>query len=525
VEEVPAVPQEVSLTLPPSQYSAQFNQAEQALAHSDWMTASVSLEVLHTADLSPDDRVYLTYLQARIAFVRGQQDRALDLLAPLHTDSPPPALLYRILSFEYHIRDLHGDTVESAQLADQVLRTAPLDSRDAWKRNVWRNLQRAKLAQLSDAHQSAADPQWLGWLQLALLSQEPSLDKDKLALWRSGHPGHPAASPLPGGLDYSLQPAAPRDVGLLLPLNGPLAPAGKAVLEGYLVAYYAAQAEGGSGPGNLMVLDTSSYDSANSAYDEALLQGAGLIVGPLDKSGVADLATRLERPIPVLALNRIDQVLPASGSALVQLSLAPEDEAARIAELAFGQGARSALVITPEGDWGRKVERALRERWTQLGGRIAASTRYSEREQEEYSGDLKSALGLAGSEQRAGEIQNMLATNIESTPRRRKDIDAVFLLSHNGAQARSIKPLLAYHYAGSLPVYALSSVYSGLPDARNRDLNDIKLVETPWLLGANPGLRVAIAAGDTGSDNYTRLNALGADAFLLQEKCVATRDY
>jgi outer membrane PBP1 activator LpoA protein len=29
---------------------------------------------------------------------------------------------------------------------------------------------------------------------------------------------------------------------------------------------------------------------------------------------------------------------------------------------------------------------------------------------------------------------------------------------------------------------------------------------------------VAIAAGDTDSDNYTRLNALGADAFLLQSR-------
>ena len=47
-------------------------------------------------------------------------------------------------------------------------------------------------------------------------------------------------------------------------------------------------------------------------------------------------------------------------------------------------------------------------------------------------------------------------------------------------------------------------------------LNGINLVETPWLLGASPSLRVAIAAGDTGSDSYTRLNALGADAFLMQ---------
>ena len=38
------------------------------------------------------------------------------------------------------------------------------------------------------------------------------------------------------------------------------------------------------------------------------------------------------------------------------------------------------------------------------------------------------------------------------------------------------------------------------------------------IVGSSPELRVAIAAGDTGSDSYTRLNALGADAFLLQSR-------
>ena len=43
-----------------------------------------------------------------------------------------------------------------------------------------------------------------------------------------------------------------------------------------------------------------------------------MVVGPLSKEAVAELGTRADRPVPVLALNRMDQVLPASGSALVQ---------------------------------------------------------------------------------------------------------------------------------------------------------------------------------------------------------------
>jgi outer membrane PBP1 activator LpoA protein len=79
-------------------------------------------------------------------------------------------------------------------------------------------------------------------------------------------------------------------------------------------------------------------------------------------------------------------------------------------------------------------------------------------------------------------------------------------------------PLLQFYYAGDLPVYATSSVYSGIPSSADQDLEGLRLVEIPWLLGSNPGARVAIAAGGTGSDAYTRLNALGADAFRVQHR-------
>jgi hypothetical protein len=197
----------------------------------------------------------------------------------------------------------------------------------------------------------------------------------------------------------------------------------------------------------------------------------------------------------------------------VQLSLAPEDEAEGLAELAFGSGARRAVIISPTGDWGSKVDAALRSRWTALGGSVASSATYGE--YEEYSSSVKSTLSLDASEQRGRDLQDALDVEIAFTPRRRQDADIIFLLSRTGTEARSIKPLLAYHYAGDLPVYALSTIYSGVPDERNQDLDGIRLVEMPWVLGANPSLRSALAS--SGSDmSYTRLNALGADAFMVQ---------
>ncbi|WP_415357241.1 penicillin-binding protein activator [Halioglobus sp. Uisw_031] len=506
---------EISLALPHSQFSAVLNSAEQSLAEFDWMQASVALQEMPVDGLSSNDDTYVGYLQARIAYIRGDQLQALEQLEQLNYPGINPALHYRILSFKHYILETQGDSLASAQLADQILRGTQADTAAAWKRSVWQNLERTNKQQLLTAFPNAADPQWRGWLALALINRQTDSEMQReLVQWRTENPGHPAANPLPGGLDYLLASSSQSGkVALILPLSGQLAQAGKAVLDGFLAAHYA-DSSAGQATNEILVIDVGEFPSASNAYGEALREGASIVVGPLSKEALADLATRPERPIPILALNRIHPILPAQGSALVQLSLAPEDEAISVAELAFGRGARRAIIITPAGDWGNKVETALRERWASLGGTIASNTTYST--YDDYSSSVTSALSLDVSEQRASDLRATIGINIEFTPRRRQDADAIFLLSHNGAEARSIKPLLAFHYAGDLPVYAISNIYNGIPDERNQDLNGIQLVETPWLLGANPDLLAALATGGVKSGNYTRLNALGADAYLVQ---------
>jgi outer membrane PBP1 activator LpoA protein len=515
----PVQEQGVSLALPPSPHSAAFNNAELALAKFDWMQASVTLEEIPTDRLAPDDDTYLSYLQARISYVRGEQATALEALEKLNHPGVNPALRYRVLSFKHYMLEMQGDSLAAAEVADQILRAVPQDTAANWKRSVWRNLESTDKAQLLASLSRATDQQWRGWIELALINREDKIDpSNQLSRWRSDNPTHPAANPLPGGLDYLLKSGTQSGkVALLLPLSGELEPAGKAVLNGFLVAYYAHRAAGGVA-NELLVIDLDKYPSASSAYDAAVREKASIVVGPLSKDALADLATRLDRPVPILALNRIDQVLPASGSALVQLSLSPEDEAESVAELAFGTGARRALVITPTGEWGSKMETALRERWTALGGTVASSSTYGS--YDDYASSIKSAMSLDASEQRAGALRTLLGVNIEFTPRRRQDADVVFLLSRSGPEARSIKPLLSFHYAGNLPVYALSSVYSGAPDERNQDLNGIHLVQIPWLLGASPDLQATLAAGDSGGGSYSELNALGADAFFVQSNFI-----
>ena len=509
------------LTLPPSEHAAIFEQAELAVASRNWMTAQSDLQSLpDDQPLALNDAIYRNYLQARIDWLRGDLNSANQRLKGQTGRGGAPALNQKLLEFQQELLASSGDYLGSARLGDQLLRQpqSPESTADR-KHDIWLNLMRAGRNDIKTERQKTGDSQWRSWLDLALIGQATSStaeQRQRLSQWQATNTGHPASQPLPGGMGNWLAGGQEiQKAALLLPLGGRLAPAAKAVRDGYLASYYSARLRGEANF-ELQVIDTGLFGSTVAAYEEAVANGAGLVIGPLSKEAVEELGNHPGRPVPVLALNRVDGILGTGGAELVQLSLAPEDDARRVAELAYGQGGRRALLVRPAGAWGNKITQALQSRWTELGGSVAATAAYSS--QENYSARIKGALDLAESEERSREIRNMLATNIEFTARRRQDIDVVFLLSRSGPEARSIKPLLAYHYAGSIPVYATSSIYSGLPDPRDKDLNGVNLVDIPWLLGSNPALRVAITAGDTGSDSYTRLNALGADAYRLQSR-------
>jgi uncharacterized protein len=505
-------PVDDTLTLPASQFAAQFSAADKALSQFDWMTASLALAELPTEELEASDSAYLQYQLARISHTRGQQSEAMTQLKNIPRAGLHPAINYRLQNFERALLEQQRDHLGSARLGASIMATAPAADQAGLKRSVWRDLERLDDKTLAQATAAAAISDWRGWLELASVTRTPPGEQPgKLAVWVSSNPAHPANGPLPGGLQYladDIQPAA--KIALLLPLSGRLAAAGKAVRDGFLASYY--QSAGtGTTSAELLILDSDQFGSALEAYNSAVSQGAELVVGPLSKASVTELAAHSSRTVPVLALNRIDQVTNTAGAALVQFSLTPEDEASRLAELAIGKGARRALVLRPAGAWGDKMERSLAARWRQLGGEVASSVSYTGRD--DYSTSIKSGLGLEDSEARKRRLRDMLATNVEFTPRRRQDIDVVFMLSRNGPEARSVKPLLAFHYAGQLPVYAPSSVYSGAPDPRDADLNGIYLTEMPWLLGSNRQLKAELA-----NDQYARLNALGVDAFLLQSR-------
>ena len=195
--------------------------------------------------------------------------------------------------------------------------------------------------------------------------------------------------------------------------------------------------------------------------------------------------------LPLVTRHREERAARVRGVLRTGLALAPEDEAREIARRALGAGHRRALLLRPAGDWGDKVAAALRAAWTGGGGTVAATATFASRET--HSDAIEQALHLDRSAARGAALRRLLDRGTVLAGRRREDIDVVFMLAPGTDAAKSLKPLLDYHYAGDLPVYATSAANSAEVSGGDRDLAGLRLVELPWLLGAQPALREAVA--------------------------------
>ena len=382
---------------------------------------------------------------------------------------------------------------------------------------IWTQLMLMPANELEQAKNESNNKTLTGWLELASLYRDPLTDIDTQIQhfnnWQSRWPNHPAAESLPN-MVQALRKAVkdrPQTIAVMLPLNGPLSAAAAAVRDGLMTAYYSALNQGYPVP-QILFYDSSSSDIV-TLYNEALGAGATLIIGPLDKEQVAALAAITSLPITTLTLNYVDQeTLPAN---LYQFGLAPEDEARQAAEQAIIEGARLAAVLYPEGEWGARVAEAFRVRFEELGGIVTARSTFAN----DATSSTRALLDLGQSQARARTINRFTSLKVEFEPRRRQDVDLVFLVA-NAAQARQLKPALNFNYASDLPVFATSQVFSGAasPDV-DADLNGIRFVDLPWLLDKDSPLHNnALAVWPNGHGRYERLFAMGVDAYRLHAR-------
>lgn len=220
-------------------------------------------------------------------------------------------------------------------------------------------------------------------------------------------------------------------------------------------------------------------------YRTAVAAGAQVVVGPLTRDAVTALAFGEPVPVPTLALNVPDSTGRSPGN-LYMLSLQVETEAQQVAQLAWRENRRSAVIISGNGGVQRRMRSAFGAEFTRLGGKIVAEPA--------FSADADRLKALASNEA------------------------DMYFLALDYAEARTARA-----YLGASPIYATSSVHVGDPGPlAGYDLADVTFVDMPWLLEPN---HAAVMIYPRGAARRTadleRLYALGIDAWRIAQLLLA----
>lgn len=406
----------------------------------------------------------------------------------------------RWLGLRGELFGLLGET--AASVAAYIELTDLLTDREERReieRAIWQVLERTPTNMLTKLAAEPASARVHGWYQLALASREQA----------GGTGADPAvASPAPGGPVPGVEairapataPALAR-VALLLPRTGNYSVVGNVIRDGFFAANFAAQAGGTAAP-DIKMYDTASGDILE-IYQRAVADGAQLVIGPLEQPFLARLAAEPALPVPVLGLNYLEDESAPVAANFHTLGLSVAEEAEAVARRAWQDGRRSALALAPDTSWGRRALDAFRNTFTALGGELRTGTIY-DMALKDFAPVLRPLLAVETAAPPGGDGE---------PPRRRTDIDMVFLVAYP-TQGRQIKPTLDFLYAGDLPVYATSAIYTGVADpARDGDLGDIQFSAMAWSLADTATLAPAPDANLTPA--YRPFFALGNDAYLL----------
>jgi len=459
---------------------------------------------------SRDQQQSITVLLARLEAADRRPQAALDLLATLQPPSRDPVL-----------RDA---AAVRGQAFFQLGR--PADAvRAIVEREVWLEDSAAILANqrmIWDGFRQYPPPPTLpptgdrivdGWLALAPLANSATTDlRRSLLAWRQTYTDHPAAGVLLAELLAAQRAAGfPAQIALLLPLTSPQRAAALAIRDGFLAAHLRA-----SGAANtaIRVYDSQQGGSQN-AYLRAQLDGADFIVGPLLPADVEQVITQAGF-VPTLALNFSQAETPLLRS-FFQFSLSPDDEARVIADSIAATGATTAIAFVPSTDRGYRTLSSFRTQFEARGGRLLDFVGYPPALQD-LAQPIAGVLNITRSNQRERRLEANLGTAIQFEPRRRQDVDAIFIAADDTRAARLLAPQLRFNSAGDIPTYATSSVFDPAAAGRYTDLNGVIFTDSPAVIAPDStavDLQREIQAYWPQRSGFLRLYAMGFDAYAL----------
>ncbi|MET0281268.1 MAG: penicillin-binding protein activator [Steroidobacteraceae bacterium] len=480
---------------------------------------------LAAAERTPAQRFEGELLAAEIALARGQYAAAWRQISQV-PEPARPADASRLLQLRQQVALRAGQPIEAVRAGIARERVAANDAERArTRRDLLSDLRGAIDNGLRVDPATSNEPLIRGWLEIAQIAaaagRSPLAAQSSIERWRTRFPGHPAATianaeiltpaerPGVSGSAAALASVS-GPVALLLPLTGRQSAPAMLIRDGFQAAV--ARMPAAERP-VLRVYDTGTLP-VSTALRNAQDEGAAFIVGPLTREEVRT-AVDQHPAVPLLLLNTLDA--GQAGSQVYQYALSPEDEARQIARQITGAGHRNAVVLAPSGEWGSRVAAAFAEELTRSGGAVIAQGNY-DLARNDLTATMTAVLGIEESRARARRLQQVTGTALQFDPHPRPDIDAIFVAGYQPLAVRQINPQLRFFNAGDVPTYITQDALDADNNA-NRDLEGMRLLETPWTLdsvGAVADLRAATQAEWAAQgQRQSRYFAFGYDAAML----------
>ncbi|WP_341232308.1 penicillin-binding protein activator [uncultured Methylophaga sp.] len=500
------------------QYRAAMMQYELGeLAEADALLAETNLE-----QLSPREQLTANLLRADIALLNLDGQQALTHLDKIDFDSANEVQQKRILELRITAYDLTENSLEKALAHIKLDPMLPESEKENNRLALWQTLLKMTPQALDLYNPGQPPAEDSGWFALAYAfkayENNPEAMEVAIEDWQYSYPNHPAdIEQLKKSIKTPLRLPQQLDlIGILLPDSGPAANAAQAIRQGIIAAHFNARSNVRLQFYDVQTGNNPDSNNVISQYDKAVADGANIVIGPLDKTSVELLAAHDALTIPVLALNRINEDIEQNN--FFQFALAPEDDARNQAEYANKMGYKRAIVLSPRNDWGDRVAEAFTNEWRNSGGQLVTRAKYNETEND-YSHILTPILGVDSSVQRYQNLRRTLGKSLEFEPRRRQDVDFLFMVGRP-LKARQLLTQLRFHRSGKLPILATSHAYGGEANAQQDiDLNGLIFTDIPWMFTEQSQQDPAYAAvrrqatGDIGS--FVRLAALGVDAYRM----------
>jgi outer membrane PBP1 activator LpoA protein len=241
---------------------------------------------------------------------------------------------------------------------------------------------------------------------------------------------------------------------------------------------------GGAGLPVVRVYPTDDKEeNVVTAYHQAVLDGAVVVIGPLTKSAMNYLSDSTPLTVPVLALNSFDETTLQQAN-LYSFSVSVEAEAAQVAQLMLQNQSARPMVLQVNDALSQRMSQGFVQEWRKLN-QIEPLV-----------------LTVADARRDAAQLREQMKEG---------NVDVIFL-AMDGKTARMVRP-----YVGNgLAIYGTSQIDSSrLGRTALVDLTGIKFVDMPWIGMPDTDGFDLYNRTRSQSNDVERLFAMGIDAWRI----------